>query len=143
MKQHYLILCFLSLSVTAQSQKIEYAYDYAGNRISRTVVVLPPSQVKKHTDDTIPPKPVEEKLGIRTIKIYPNPTKGMLAVEIMGGDENDAIEIQLISGQGIRLQTLKPATEKTPVDMRNYPTGWYILRIVAGKEIKEMKIVKQ
>lgn len=138
-----LLLSFVALSSFAQQQKVEYTYDYAGNRICRKVVPLTLNQVKKHNDTTPPPAPVEEKLGERTIKVYPNPTKGALAIEIMGGNEKERIQLLVISAQGTRLQTLEAKLGTTPLDMRPYPSGWYILRIVAGVEIKEIKIVKQ
>ena len=140
-KHHCLTIVFLfSLSALAQGQSVDYAYDNAGNRTSRKVVSLAQTAPKKHTED---PAPVVDQLGERTVKVYPNPTKGALAVEITGGDEKDDLQILLFSAQGTQLQTLKAITGKTPVNMLAYPSGWYILRIVAGKEIKEMKIVKQ
>ena len=82
--QPYLLILFfgiISLMGTAQNI-VSYAYDYAGNRISRKVVNLTPtpSHVKKQLDSI--PAPIEEKLGDQMITIYPNPTKGALAVKI-------------------------------------------------------------
>ena len=140
---YYLILLFLfSFSMTSMAQEVSYAYDNAGNRISRKIVPLNsnPPHAKKTVDD---PPPVEEQLGERKIAIYPNPTKGALAVEITGGNDKDALRIVLLSAQGIQLQTLKAEIGKTPVDMHLYPSGWYILRIQAGEKVTEFKIIKQ
>ncbi len=143
--QYLLILFLLSFAMTGKVQCqniVSYAYDNAGNRISRKIVLLNsnPTHVKK---DTIMPAPVEDQLGARKITVYPNPTKGTLAVEITGGNEKDEIRIVLISAQGIQLQTLKADTGTTPVDMLHYPSGWYILRIKAGDKVTEFKIIKQ
>jgi len=141
----YLLLLFLGLyPMTGMAQNIvSYAYDNAGNRISRKIVLLSsnPTHVKK---DTIVPAPVEEQLGARKITVYPNPTKGALTVEIAGGNDKDEIQIVLISAQGIQLKALKAAdTGTTPVDMHLYPSGWYILRVKAGDKVTEFKIIKQ
>jgi len=142
--QHYLlILLFAIIPLAGSSQNIvSYAYDYAGNRISRKVVLLGsnPSHVKA---DSIAPSPVVEKLGDRKITVYPNPTKGALAVEITGGDAKDEIRISLFSAQGVQLQYLQATPIKTPVEMTNYPPGWYVLRVTAANKQTEFKIVKQ
>ncbi len=130
MKQLYLLLSFLLILSTGMAQsKVSYAYDLAGNRISRKVVDLysNPSHVKKSAD----PISVEDQLGERKITVYPNPTRGALAVEITGGDTKDEIHLILFSAQGTQLQNLKVIATTTPVNMSSYPAGWYILRIQA------------
>jgi hypothetical protein len=143
-KPFYLLFLFLlSFSITGTAQNmVSYAYDNAGNRISRKVVLLNsnPSHAKKIVED---PPPVVEQLGERKIAIYPNPTKGALAVEITGGNDKDELRIMVISAQGIQLQNLKAETGITPIDMQAYPPGWFILRVQAGDKVTEFKIIKQ
>ena len=130
------------MQTLAQQQIVSYAYDNAGNRISRKIVNItpPPSHAKKAVEDPIP---VEEQLGERKITIYPNPTKGSLAVEITGGSDKDELRIVLISAQGIQLQNLKAESGINPLDMHAYPPGWFILRVQAGDKMTEFKIIKQ
>jgi hypothetical protein len=138
-----LILFLLSFLSTGIAQNIvSYAYDNSGNRISRKIVLLSsnPTHVKK---DTIAPAPVEEEMGDRKILVYPNPTKGALAVEINGGNDKDNIRILLISAQGIQLKNLKVTMETTAIDMHLYPPGWFILRVLAGDKVTEFKIIKE
>lgn len=138
-----LILFLLSFLSTGIAQNIvSYAYDNAGNRISRKIVLLSsnPTHVKK---DTIAPAPVEEQLGDRKITVFPNPTKGALAVEITGGSDKDDIHIVLFSAQGIQLKNLKVTNGTTAIDMHLYPPGWFILRVLAGDKVTELKIIKQ
>lgn len=141
MKQLYLLFSFLLILSTGMAQsKISYAYDNAGNRISRKVVDLNsnPSHMKASE-----PAPVEDQLGERKITVYPNPTKGALAVEITGGDAKDAIHLTLFSPQGTQLQNTQVTATVTPVNMSSYPGGWYILRVQAGAKSTEFKIIKQ
>lgn len=140
----YLILFSLitsSLSVSGQNI-VSYAYDNAGNRISRKIVLLTsnPTHVKK---DTLAPAPVEEQSGNRKILVFPNPTKGALAIEITGGNDKEIIRIVLISAQGIQLKNLNVTNGTTAVDMHLYPPGWFILRVLAGDKVTEFKIIKE
>ncbi len=143
---YLLLLVFLLVfSIQVKGQNIvSYAYDNAGNRISRKVVDLGsnPTHAKKTVDDT-PAPPVEDQLGERKITIYPNPTKGALAVGITGGSDKDDIRIMVMSSQGIQLQTMKTAIGTTRIDMKAYPSGWYILKVQAGDKATEFKIIKQ
>jgi len=141
MKQLYLLFSFILILSSGMAQNIvSYAYDNAGNRISRKVVNLNsnPSHVKASE-----PAPVEDQLGERKITVYPNPTRGALAVEITGGNDKDAIQLIVFSAQGVQLQNVKVTATTTPVNMSAYPGGWYILRVQAGEKVTEFKIIKQ
>ena len=141
--QHfYLLFSFLVLlSTVTQAQKVGYDYDMAGNRISRKIVELNnPNYAKQHVET---PVPVEEQLGERKITVYPNPTRGALAVEITGGDQKDQMILSVFSSQGIQLQNIKATAITTPVNISAYPSGWYILRVQAGEKMTEFKIIKQ
>ncbi|MDD3322819.1 MAG: T9SS type A sorting domain-containing protein [Paludibacter sp.] len=140
----YLLLLFygtIPFELCAQDI-VSYAYDQAGNRISRKIVDLTvtpnPTHVKKSEDSA----PIEDQLGERTITIYPNPTKGTLAVEIKGGDEKDELRIILYNSEGKQLQNKKVEQGTTPINMSTYPVAYYILRVIAGENVKEFKIIK-
>ena len=141
MKQLYLLFSFLIVLTSGMAQNmVSYAYDNAGNRISRKIVLLTsnPTHVK-----AAEPTPVEDQLGERKITVYPNPTKGALAVEVTGGDTKDEIKLTLFSAQGVQLQSVKIDASITPLNMSHYSSGWYIMRVQAGDKVAEFKIVKQ
>lgn len=138
---YLLLLLFGAFALQGMSQNmVSYAYDQAGNRISRKVVGLysSPSHVKKGEE----PAPVEEQLGERKITVYPNPTKGMLGVEITGGDTKEPLRILLFNADGRQLQSKKAESGMTTINMTHYPKAWYILRVQAGERMTEFKIVK-
>lgn len=140
MKHFYLLLSFLFVSFFGMAQKVAYDYDMAGNRIARKVVELNnPSYAKQNVET---PAAVEELLGERKITVYPNPTRGSLAVEITGGDQKDQMTLLVFSSQGVQLQNIKTTGVTTPVNMSSYPSGWYILRVQAGDKMTEFKIIK-
>lgn len=137
-----LVLSFLFLfSVSALSQTVSYTYDQAGNRISRKVVTLPPppQSAKPQVDSTS----VEDVLSERSIIIYPNPTRGALKVDINGGDTEEELRIILYSGQGVQLYNSIAQPGISSVDMTAYPKGWYILRVIAGENKKDFKVIKE
>jgi len=135
-----LFILFAAVIFQTNSQNISYDYDFAGNRISRKVVPLPPQGAKKQVTDSVV---VEDILGERNILVYPNPTKGALGVEITGGDWDEDIRLILYSGQGVMLYNANAQQGVNPVDMTAYPKGWYILRIQAGEKRKEFKVIKE
>jgi hypothetical protein len=139
---YMLFLLFVTITLQGMAQNmVSYAYDYAGNRISRKIVLLGsnPSHVKKTAD----PATTEEKLGDRVIKVFPNPTKGALAIDINGGNEKDELRIIVFDANGKQLLNKKIEAGTTPVNMGSYPVAYYILRVQAGERMTEFKIIKQ
>lgn len=142
MKQTYYLLFLLVLftTITLKAQnKVAYDYDMAGNRTARRIITL--QQAKRHqpTDSVV----IKETIGERTIKVFPNPTRGALGIDIQGGDPKQELRLQIYSGAGAILYN-QPAIEGlNPIDMTQYPQGWYVLRVVAGTEKREYKIVKE
>lgn len=123
---------------------VSYAYDYAGNRISRKLAVLNSSLYHVKRQNTEPePDAVKDKLGDRTITVYPNPTHGALAIGISGGDLPESTTLILYNAQGAMLQNFHTVEETTAIDMSTYPVGWYIVRVIVDAKTTEFKIIKQ
>lgn len=143
LKSLFIISLFVGASIfTVQSQSIAYEYDQAGNRISRKIITVGSSQIKRHTgttDSTV----VKDQLGKQTITVYPNPTRGALGVEIKGSDVTEQTSITVYNGQGVQLYFTKADVGLNSIDMSAYPTGWYILRVQIGSYKKEYKIIKE
>lgn len=127
-----------------QAQTVEYSYDQAGNRTSRQIVNLGSgsSQAKRNTE-TADSIVVKDILGKLEVKIFPNPTKGALGVELTGINPEITTRISVYGGQGAQLYNVVATEGFNPLDFSKYPEGWYILRIEAGTERKEYKIIKQ
>lgn len=123
---------------------ISYAYDYAGNRISRKIVALNSNLYHVKRQNTEPePVAVKDKLGDRTITVYPNPTQGALAIGISGGDLSESTTLILYDAKGAMLQNFHTVEETTAIDMSTYPVGWYIVRVIVDAKATEFKIIKQ
>ena len=72
MKQTTFTFLFICMCFTAKAQqRLSYAYDAAGNRIGRSIVLQAQASktLRKTTDSTF----VYEMLAEKQLKIYPNP----------------------------------------------------------------------
>ena len=139
-----ILLLFLTLFAFAgksQTYKVSFGYDNAGNRVSRTVVVLNP-QLRSATQEEETTS-VEEVLSDVTIKIYPNPTEGMVTVEINSPRETETNEVSLYSLSGKNILPAKIVEQSANLDISDQPAGVYILKIRAGEQHTEWKIIKK
>ena len=130
----------LLLNNTAKAQ-VTYSYDDAGNRVFRNSIInMQSSRAKKAVVDSTVQK---ETMGKQEILIYPNPTKGMLKIEISGLNTDTPVHIVLMDANGRPLIERQIIQSPELVDITAYPMGWYLMRIIRGTEIKEWKIIKQ
>lgn len=136
------LLLFLSISLTVQAQRVTFAYDIAGNRIARTIVMQSRANALDIPQEEF--SPFIEQAENRVITIFPNPTRGMLIVEISGGESNERFRAILYSQQGALMQEAEAFTGNSlNMDLSAYPPGIYILLIRIGNQTKEYKIIKQ
>ena len=132
------ILCLLCHN-TAEAQ-VSFGYDAAGNRVNRVINVQVRSQ---NTEENIEQKIYSEVLKDLSIKIYPNPTKGDLTVEIMNLPEGKTANLRLYDMSGTLVLQRTDVNGTEYVSIGNRPNGIYIMRISAGDSSTEWKIIKQ
>ncbi len=131
----------LTMSLVSYSQTYEYSYDNSGNRIKRQVVQLKNATIAPSND--FDQKILDEKLGERTIKVYPNPTKGQLKVEISDLEQSSKIQIHVLNLSGLLVENQNVTSTLTVINLHNQPAGAYIMRIISGQSISEWKIIKE
>lgn len=142
----FILLSGISLSVFSQSM-VQYTYDKAGNRLSRTIFMLRSATVAGHEEEKEETNPQEivysDKIAQSNIRIYPNPTKGILKVEIIRMEEEKPVTIQLYNMAGQLLIEKPDVIFSTDIDISNRPAGTYLLKIVSGDNVVTWKIIKQ
>jgi len=153
-----MLLFFFLQTCFAYSQTIEYTYDAAGNRTGRTVILLSNPQGLKSArhdtaaglrgeqqpqDNTALPQPVLNHVGTSTIKIYPNPTAGMLTVEVTGLEPAKENTLVVYTVEGKEIFALSRLTGRDVVLLGTQPAGVYIMRISLGGVASEYKIIKE
>ena len=137
-----LLLAALSIGKSGVAQTtVEFTYDNSGNRINRQVIVLKSARIASAGEDNQEQEVFEAMLDEREVQIYPNPTKGLLTIELGNLQQQDA-SIRVYSSGG-QLTVQKPVTSYNQVNLSGCPPGFYILAISSGQEKKEWKIIKE
>ncbi len=135
-----IFLLFISTEIS-KTQSVSFGYDAAGNRINRVIVL---NQLRSAQEE----EPVEEifyseVLKDLEIRIYPNPTEGLLKVDILNLPEQQTADIFLYNLSGKLLITKKGVSGSTDIDLTGYPAGTYLMKIIAGEQHTEWKIIKK
>ena len=136
--------CLLWMSICAMLQaqdKVTYRYDAAGNRISRTIVLAPRSAPAPAEDEQA--AVYTEMLADIKLKIYPNPTDGLVKVEIQNLPEGRTADIWLYAMTGKLINTYKNVSSTVSINISNQPAGVYVMKITAGDYRTEWKIIKK
>jgi hypothetical protein len=121
--------------------KVTFGYDAAGNRISRVIDL----NSLRSAQDTVPEteEMYSELLSDIEIKIYPNPTDGLLKVEIYNMPDQQTAEIRLYNLSGNLITNLTAKDGTAEIDLSRQPTGIYLMRITAGEYQTEWRIIKK
>ncbi|HML70294.1 MAG TPA: T9SS type A sorting domain-containing protein [Macellibacteroides fermentans] len=136
-----IIFGFLLFNVTIYSQsKIVYSYDQAGNRELKTIYIETRSAGSLVNQQS---STIEETLSTKKIKLYPNPVKTSLTVEISDSDNELTGQILLFDLTGRLILQKSIETSVQIVDMSTLNKGTYIMKLVLMKEYTTWKVIKE
>ena len=133
----------LYLQVVYSQNKVSYGYDAAGNRTSRTIIYPPPKPAPAAIEEEQPAAVYSEVFSGIELKIYPNPTDGLLKVEIHNLPENQTADILLYNLSGNLISSHREVNDFVTLDISAQPPGTYLMRIIAGEYRTEWKIIKK
>lgn len=137
-----LIFLFVSTILTAQS-KVEYSYDQNGNRTSRTLTVVQLESTELSKADTIREQSfTEEIVENKDIKVFPNPVKSSLTIQITGYDDNLKKEAVVFDLSGNKLKQENVLYPESSIYMGDLREGIYFLMVTIGNEVSQFKIIK-
>lgn len=138
------VLGTINIAFTQNSRGYEYIYDNNGNRIQRMYIILKSTtgvDVQTNADDTAS---IVDRFADMKFIIYPNPTKGMIKIDIQDDKQQLQKEFLLYSLEGELLQTIEISDTSTAfIDLSYKPSGMYLLVCRMKNERKEWKIIKQ
>ncbi|MDP3912945.1 MAG: T9SS type A sorting domain-containing protein [Bacteroidota bacterium] len=141
----FLLVAGMLTSVVCPAQTTyKFTYDASGNRLTRAVILLKSATIPVDTLQAKQvEKPLDDQIGLQKTRIYPNPTKGLLRIDLPALTEQEAT-ISLHDTNG-RLIIQQPAIElNNELNLTVYPSGVYIMIIQIGQnDRKEWKIIKQ
>jgi hypothetical protein len=140
----FLMMFLFITSLNCYSQTIYYSYDEAGNRTKKTIY-LDKGSIRAKAPAQEPVKPVEDNsLKVQKIRIFPNPTEGILRIEISGGDENNSdVRISVTDVNGKVIIDKPNEGLITEINLSSYPDGLYILILRQGSQISKWKVIKK
>jgi len=147
MNKLFLIIIAILLTLPGMAQertiRINYSYDASGNRVSRVISFS--KSITKSSDSTANTKEnsFTDQLGRIKIVLYPNPTKGLLTIEVTNLPDNTKGGITIADASGKLLQESTSLKSTNTIDLSNQSPGMYFLRIRAGDEVTEWKVLKE
>ncbi|MFK7949827.1 MAG: T9SS type A sorting domain-containing protein [Saprospiraceae bacterium] len=83
----------------------------------------------------------KDKSSVQNNVVYPNPTNGNVTIEL-SSDWCDA-NIKIYDVQGKEIQHQQNVCKQVTFDMSDYPEGIYLVRILKGENIQNIKLLKQ
>ena len=131
------------ISGFSQTKVFKYNYDASGNRIERQFITLKSARIASSDGNKLEKEVFEGLLGEGELKIYPNPTKGMLRVEIPLNVLEEQVFLRVYNMQGTLVADQLVSGETSFVDLGSRPSGLYIMKISSGMMVSEWKIVKE
>jgi hypothetical protein len=140
-----LFILFLTLTQLACSaqNRVEFIYDDAGNRTERHFIDLNPSKSTLLSDKDGWQKAFDDKILGTEIKIYPNPTKGMIKIDLKNYEGASKGEIRVYDVTGKIVYQNNQVSTSNIVSLEHLRNGAYILKLVIEDNATEWKILKQ
>ncbi|MDR1729411.1 MAG: T9SS type A sorting domain-containing protein [Prevotellaceae bacterium] len=144
-----IIICLCS---TLPAQTVRFLYDAAGNRVERYIDMTAPGlrsatiaaeEETEETSENTPLKELQDLSLANPIHIYPNPTDGLLKVQIDNLQENQKASVILMNMQGQTVLSRSAVRDIVELDMSTSAQGIYIMRISIDEKNTEWKIIKK
>jgi len=129
--------------VANQAQNINYAYDSAGNRKERTITLSSPARSSSNAEEEKTEDTVFDVIAKQEVKIYSNPTKGLIKVELINFDNALKGEIAIIDPAGKTVAQTTSLSAENSFDLTGKAEGIYVMKIKVGTEVSTWKIIKK
>jgi YD repeat-containing protein len=139
MIKNLLLGLLLCTAISLPAQTVTYQYDNAGNRIARVINLSSSAELRSSEETTA----LEDIIAEQSIKIYPNPTQGMLAVEIVHFNKDLQTDFLLTDLSGKSIDRQRAASGYLTFNLSNRPSGIYLLRMSINGETTTWKIIKE
>lgn len=133
----------LFLGISLHAQTLKYTYDVAGNRLSRVKVVDMSGGTKSISGDLRKDK-VEDVVNELKVTIYPNPTKGIMRIDVEGVELKPTSCIKIYSSGGALVRSVERLSTSNVIDISSQLVGLYMMQIVLDSEhVSVWKIIKE
>jgi len=119
-----------------------WAYiDDTGNFCGQPESIL---SVKKDDAAIYEPTSIVLKHGNKISRVYPNPTSGMLTLELLSENTSGEVIIEIFNLLGERLMLHRISrVNQFLIDLANFPAGMYLIRLNDHRNIQLERVVKR
>ena len=142
----FTILVLLPVCLSANADHtVSFSYDSAGNRIYQSVtspVSAPSNRLSPANATTEISLNNEENVDI-CLHVSPNPTKGLLCIELKNLPEGEFYRYVIVGSGGTIVCNEETTQNPLQTDLSACPSGIYMLKIYCTDTEKEFKIIKK
>lgn len=147
----FALLCFcMSLNLKAQPD-YSMGYDDSGNRTALNVLIVKSSEIENDSIapgmGTLPDDSSDntfQDMNISGVKVFPNPTKGILKIKTDSEIIIDNGRIRVCNSGGIMVYNNQLKGRSAQVDLSGLPAGIYYMKIYLNpQQTSEWKIIKK
>lgn len=140
----FLLVTVLVCSAVFADHTVQFAYDAAGNRTQRAIVLPAASQARRGgsvlSDSTT--AVFTDTFADLTLNVSPNPTHGHLKIELQGLPDGETYRYVIVSMAGEIIVQDDKAVNPSEADLSACPEGIYLLRLFYRETTKEYKIIR-
>ena len=133
--------CLLCAAVYAQD--FTYSYDVAGNRIKREITQSQQQQILDNPEESLQTTAQEKNEPAFAVLLYPNPTSGILTLELPELQAGEQGSINVYSNMGQIVLQQRSVTAAQTLNLYNLLPGYYIVHITVGNKTVIKQIIKQ
>jgi hypothetical protein len=85
----------------------------------------------------------QESTDRATIVVYPNPSSGIFTLEIKGLSNSDKVSVEIFSARGEKIMTKEMIGERKHLfSLSDRPVGIYFVRVITGKGVETIKVIR-
>lgn len=140
-KRIVFLSAILSVFIGLNAQnKVQFAYDQAGNRVKRELVITHNARSAKKAATR--EEAYFEDLGERTVKISSNGS-GIIKITVLHMHTEDEGNVEVYSLGGSEVLNRSLFSAETLVDISDKPKGVYILKVTLNGKVTTWKITKK
>lgn len=140
-KRFVFLSAVLAVFVAMNAQnRVQFAYDQAGNRVKRELVITHNARSAKKAATR--EEAYFEDLGERTVKISSNGS-GIIKITVLQMHTEDEGNVEVYSLGGSEVLNRSLSSAETLVDISDKPKGVYILKVTLNGKVTTWKITKK
>jgi len=138
-----ILILFLLNFNTVHADRIVYTYDASGNRTLREKEIFYRTRSVVDGESDEPDEYSDTLSAYNKVTVYPNPTEGLLRIDITGMERVGRSSLSAYSQSGQLLMGVSPLSDSNEIDLTGYPSAVYYFVIAIDDKTSTWKIIKK